>query len=105
MNNKILPYRTSRGVDILLVYNGELGLAEVFKREHHAQRLTTWGYRFMGWVLVFFGVTCTSKLLHIICKYFQNVSFINKKNVLRSFSEPHYFSRCISAGSAVPHGC
>uniref|UniRef100_A0A0K8U2Q2 Transmembrane protein 43 n=2 Tax=Bactrocera latifrons TaxID=174628 RepID=A0A0K8U2Q2_BACLA len=66
MNNKLLPYRTSRGVDILLVYNGELGLGEVFKREHHAQRLTTWGYRFMGWVLVFFGVTCTSKLLHIM---------------------------------------
>ncbi|XP_036338296.1 transmembrane protein 43 homolog [Rhagoletis pomonella] len=68
-NNKILPYRTSRGVDVLLVYSGELGLGEVFKLEHHAQRLTTWGYRFMGWVLVFFGVTCTSTLLHIILSH------------------------------------
>ena len=67
-NNKIVPYTTSKGVDILLVYAGELSLTEVFKNEHHQQRLTTWGFRFMGWVLVFFGVTCTSTLLHILCK-------------------------------------
>lgn len=69
VKNKIEPYKTSRGFDILLVYPGELSLTEVFKKEHHAQRLTTWGFRFMGWILVFFSVTCTSTLLHVICKY------------------------------------
>ncbi|KAM7359043.1 transmembrane protein 43 [Cochliomyia hominivorax] len=74
VKNKIEPYRTSRGVDILLVYPGELSLTEVFKKEHHAQRLTTWGFRFMGWVLVFFGVTCTSTLLHVILSRIQFLS-------------------------------
>lgn len=68
VKNKIVPYRTSRGLNILLVYPGKLSLIDVFKKEHHAQRLTTWGFRFMGWILVFFGVTCTSSLLHIIRK-------------------------------------
>ncbi|XP_037939725.1 transmembrane protein 43 homolog [Teleopsis dalmanni] len=81
-NNKIVPYKTSRGLDVLLVYSGELNLSEVFKQEHHAQRLTTWGFRFMGWVLVFFGATCTSTLLHIILMRVQFLSALAP--------DPHY---------------
>lgn len=85
VKNKIEPYRTSRGVDILLVYPGELSLTEVFKKEHHAQRLTTWGFRFMGWVLVFFGVTCTSTLLHVICKIYFHLYIGNKRLIVFFF--------------------
>lgn len=65
-NGKVVPYVTSRNAKILLVYPGEISLAQVFKMEHHAQRLTTWGFRFVGWVCLFFGATCTASLLHII---------------------------------------
>lgn len=65
-NGKVVPYVTSRNAKILLVYPGELSLAQVFKMEHHAQRLTTWGFRIVGWVCLFFGATCTASLLHII---------------------------------------
>lgn len=63
---KIVPYQTNRMRKILLVYPGEISLTDVFKKEHHAQRLTTWGFRFIGWVLLFFGATCTASLLHYI---------------------------------------
>lgn len=65
-NGKIVPYETSRKSKVLLVYRGEYSLKDAFKSEHHVQRLTTWGFRFIGWVLLFFGATCTASLLHII---------------------------------------
>lgn len=67
--NRIVPYQTSQGKKILLVYKGEVGLMEVFRREHHAQRMKTWVFRFMGWVLMFFSTTCLSSVLRIMCKF------------------------------------
>ncbi|KAI9588626.1 transmembrane protein 43 homolog [Glossina fuscipes] len=72
--NKIVPYETSRGIEVLLVYPGEHSLTQVFKMEHHAQRLTAWAFRFVGWILVFFGVTCTSKLFHKLLTQIQFLS-------------------------------
>lgn len=69
LKNRIVPYKTSHGKNILLVYKGEIGLMEVFKREHHAQKMKTWGFRFMGWVLMFFSTTCLSSVLRIMCKF------------------------------------
>lgn len=93
VNNKIEAYKTSRGVDVLLVYSGELSLTEVFKKEHHVQRLTTWLLRFMGWVLVFFSVTCLSSLLQLILSRIPFLSalapdprFPVGTNILLSFS-------------------
>ncbi|XP_017843799.1 transmembrane protein 43 homolog isoform X2 [Drosophila busckii] len=65
VKNKVTPYVTSRGVRVLLVYSGELSAAEMFKQEHRNQVLHTWYWRFVGCVLIFFGVTCNSKLLRI----------------------------------------
>lgn len=66
--NKVQPYLTTRGVPVLLVYPGEISALEVFRLEYHAQVLHTWWWRFIGWLLVFFGVTCNSKLLRVIRK-------------------------------------
>lgn len=66
--NKVQPYLTTRGVPVLLVYPGEISALEVFRLEYRAQVLNTWWWRFIGWLLVFFGVTCNSKLLRVIRK-------------------------------------
>lgn len=66
--NKLQPYLTTRGVPVLLVYPGEISALEVFRLEYRAQVLNTWWWRFVGWLLVFFGVTCNSKLLRVIRK-------------------------------------
>lgn len=66
----IEPYITTTGVSqkVLLVYKGHHNLEEAFKQEHRSQRLTTWGFRFFGWMLLFFAITCTSNLFQILCK-------------------------------------
>jgi len=74
--NKLVPYKSSRGIDILFVHPGELSVLEVFKLEHQSQRLRTWSFRCLGWTLLFFGVTCTSTLLHIILSRIQILSVL-----------------------------
>ncbi|EDW30466.1 GL17821 [Drosophila persimilis] len=64
--NKLVPYVTSRGVRVLLVYPGPLTVHEVFKLESRTQVLHTWWRRFIGWLLIFFGVTCNSKILRLL---------------------------------------
>ncbi|XP_030385382.1 transmembrane protein 43 homolog [Scaptodrosophila lebanonensis] len=61
--NKLGPFITSRGVPVLLVHPGALSVSEVFKLEHRAKVLNTWWWRFIGWIFIFFGVTCNAKLL------------------------------------------
>ncbi|KAL7732558.1 hypothetical protein ACLKA6_019191 [Drosophila palustris] len=63
--NKVEPYVTTRGVPVLLVYPGEISALEVFRLEYRAQVLHTWWWRFIGWLLIFFGVTCNSRLLRV----------------------------------------
>ncbi|KAH8300531.1 hypothetical protein KR018_011839 [Drosophila ironensis] len=61
--NKVVPYVSSRGASVLLVYPGDLSVHEVFRLEARAQVLTSWWWRFIGWLLIFFGVTCNTKIL------------------------------------------
>lgn len=68
--NKLVPYITSRGVPVLLVYPGGLSVQEVFRLEARAQVLHTWWWRFVGWLLIFFGVTCNTKILRLLCESF-----------------------------------
>jgi len=64
---KIVPYRSISGKKrVLIVQKGEVKLDDAFRQEHKAQRMTTWGFRFVGFVIVFFAVTCTSHLLTIL---------------------------------------
>uniref|UniRef100_A0A336LMM0 CSON013011 protein n=1 Tax=Culicoides sonorensis TaxID=179676 RepID=A0A336LMM0_CULSO len=65
-NNKIVPFKSKLGKKILILYKGEFDLHDVFDKEHRSQKLTAWGFRFIGFVLIFFAVTCTSHLLTTI---------------------------------------
>ncbi|EDV96867.1 transmembrane protein 43 homolog [Drosophila grimshawi] len=64
--NKVEPYITTRGVPVLLLHHGEISAAELFRMEYRAQALHTWWWRFVGWLLIFFGVTCNTKMLRLL---------------------------------------
>lgn len=74
---KVVPYETSFKTQVLLVYSGELTLIEAFRAEHHSQKVTTWGFRFFGWLLLFFAATCTATLLNFV---------FSKSQLLSSFA-------------------
>lgn len=59
---KIVPYYTSQNARILFVSAGEQTLAQSFKNEQHTLKLTTWGFRFFGWILLFLSATCMAPL-------------------------------------------
>uniref|UniRef100_U5EWB1 Putative golgi apparatus n=1 Tax=Corethrella appendiculata TaxID=1370023 RepID=U5EWB1_9DIPT len=66
-NGKIVPYETTFGRKILLIFNGELDLDEAIKIEHKTQRNITWGFRFFGWALLFFSATCSAAIMrHLV---------------------------------------
>jgi Transmembrane protein 43 len=68
--NQILPYDTSVDRKVLLVFQDDLNLEDAFKKEHYAQRLTTWSFRFFGWILLFFAATCLSTVIRSARKFF-----------------------------------
>ncbi|XP_017053462.1 transmembrane protein 43 homolog [Drosophila ficusphila] len=91
--NKLVPYITSRGLSVLLVYPGGLSVQEVFRLEAHAQVLRTWCWRLVGWLLIFFGVTCNTKILRLLCNNVPLLAFLTPDpqfpaagNILIAFS-------------------
>lgn len=72
------------------MHRGELSLMEVFKQEHHSVKLATWGYRFIGFFLMFLGTTCTAPLLqYAICKCSKIICMPAKLTIaLFSFQQP-----------------
>lgn len=69
-NGKIVKYDTSHGRSLIIVKKGPMSVEDAIKAEHYSERLTTWGFRFFGWVLLFFAATCTARLLFILSKFF-----------------------------------
>lgn len=65
-NGKIVPYPTTVNINVLLVFEGDLTLASALKAAHYSYKLTTWGFRFIGFVLLFFAITCTTALLQVL---------------------------------------
>lgn len=64
---KIVPYTTSlNGRKVILAFPGELSVLQAFKAEHHSQKLTTWGFRFFGWIMLFFASIATAKITSYI---------------------------------------
>lgn len=68
-NGRIVPFVTNVKISVLLVLEGQHTLHEAFKTEHHLNRISTWSFRFVGWLLLFFAITCTSTLIHILCEW------------------------------------
>ncbi|XP_065079084.1 transmembrane protein 43 homolog [Ochlerotatus camptorhynchus] len=65
-NGKIIPYESSHARKVLLIYSGELSLHETFKLVQHSKRLTTWGWRLIGWIMLFLSATCSATILQYI---------------------------------------
>ncbi|KFB48285.1 AGAP005797-PA-like protein [Anopheles sinensis] len=67
-NGKIVPYESTHSRRVLLLETGEHHLHEIFRLEHHQQRLTAWGVRFIGWVLLFFSTICCGTILRHLAR-------------------------------------
>lgn len=98
-SGKIVPYQTAVNVQVLLVYEGEHTLAATFKAAHYTHKLTTWAYRFGGWLLLFFAITCTSSLLQSLRKFYKlTISFQPTFFLFRlsrfSFTKPIFLVGC-----------
>lgn len=70
VNNEIRPFKTSNGLNVLLLFKGDLTIEEAFKKEHAERYLETWGFRAAGWFLLFCATTCLMNLLNtFLSKY------------------------------------
>lgn len=92
-NGKIVPYESSHARKVLLIYSGELSLHETFKLEQHSKRLTTWGWRLIGWIMLFLSATCSASILQYITaqsrvlrQFVPDASFPVSTNLTMSFS-------------------
>lgn len=64
-NGLIVPYETSIETNVMIVLSGRHSIEDAFHAAHYERKLQSWGLRFIGWVFLFFAVTCTSELLSI----------------------------------------
>lgn len=88
-----MPYVTSINTTVLVLLPGRHTLDEAFDAAHYERKLHAWALRFIGWVLLFFSVTCLSETLTICLSDIQLFAIIlpNPRqplygNVLLSFS-------------------
>ncbi|XP_055613806.1 transmembrane protein 43 homolog [Uranotaenia lowii] len=92
-NGKIVPYESTHAKKVLLIYPGELSLQETFKLEHHAKRIMTWGWRAMGWIMLFLSATCSASIMkyitsqsRVLRQFVPDPSFPVSTNLTVSFS-------------------
>lgn len=69
-NGNIVPFFSKAGKFLMIVRKGELSLEDTLRKEHQAQKLTTWGIRFIGFIFIFTCVSCLSQLITHLCKVF-----------------------------------
>lgn len=84
-HGKIVPFQTNVQIPVLLVMEGEHTLNDAFKAAHHTHRMHTWSFRFAGWLLLFFAITSTSTLMHILCKFYYFLFILNEYLFFRFF--------------------
>lgn len=68
-NGVLVPYKTSKGRDIVLLREGTLNINQMFSAEHFDARLETWKLRGVGMFVLYAASVCLAKLLKIICEY------------------------------------
>lgn len=96
-NGQIVPYVSRRvGKKLLIIKKGSFSVDEAFKQEHRSQRLTTWGIRFIGFVFIFFCITCTSYLLAIVMSSAQIIQCVGGQNPAYPVSVNLMFALSIS---------
>lgn len=63
MNNNLLPYQTLAGDPLEILYVGSLTAQEIFNKEKMSNTMLTWGLRFLGWLIMFFGFSCLTAII------------------------------------------
>lgn len=61
-----MPYVTSLNTTVLILLPGRHTIDESFDAAHYERKMHAWALRFIGWILLFFSVTCTSELLTVV---------------------------------------
>lgn len=65
-NNKLLPYKTTTGYEIELLYSGNRSAEKIFSEERKQNSVLTCVLRLGGWFIIFFGFCClTSRVTSI----------------------------------------
>lgn len=63
LGNKLLKFSTIAGNDLEILHYGKLSAKEIFAKEHQQNTFMTWGIRFAGWLIMFFGFVCLTSIL------------------------------------------
>lgn len=61
-----MPYMTSINSTVLILLPGRHSIEDAFHAAHYERKLHSWALRFIGWVLIFFAVTCTSDAFNVV---------------------------------------
>lgn len=62
----MVPYVTSINTSVLILLAGRHTLDESFDAAHYERKLHAWALRCIGWILLFFAITCTSELFTVV---------------------------------------
>lgn len=76
VNNEIKPFKTSNGLEVLLLFPGDLSIQQAFTKEHSEKLLETWGFRAAGWFLLFCSTTCLMNLINLFLERYRNLYVI-----------------------------
>lgn len=50
----------------MILLEGRHNIKDAFHAAHYERKLHSWAIRFIGWVLIFFSVTCTSDMFNVV---------------------------------------
>lgn len=64
--DQLKPFRTRSGDVLEILYMGDLSAEEVFTREHQLNNMKTWALRLGGWVLMFLGVSLSTRIIYTL---------------------------------------
>ncbi|XP_048879153.1 transmembrane protein 43 isoform X2 [Brienomyrus brachyistius] len=65
-DGRLVPYKTTSGDHIEILYLEELSAQEVFEREHQMNSMMTWALRAAGWALMFLGISLATRIVHTL---------------------------------------
>ncbi|XP_023699025.1 transmembrane protein 43 isoform X2 [Paramormyrops kingsleyae] len=65
-DGQLVPYKTTSGDHIEILYLEELSAQEVFEREHQMNSMKTWALRAAGWALMFLGISLATRIVHTL---------------------------------------
>ncbi|KAF0294586.1 Transmembrane protein 43 [Amphibalanus amphitrite] len=68
--DRLVPYRTSNGHQLLLLQPGRRTHHDIFADELSSNRALTWWLRGAGWLLTFVGLSCLTSLLNVLVSRF-----------------------------------